>query len=68
MKARDIMVSDVPVITTKATVAQAVQMLKDNYGDESFINAAPGLVVLSERGGLAGILTPLSVITALSGT
>ncbi|ACM20155.1 CBS domain pair-containing protein [Geotalea daltonii FRC-32] len=67
MKARDIMVSDVPVITTKATVAQAVQMLKDNYGDESFINAAPGLVVLSERGGLAGILTPLSVITALIG-
>ncbi|WP_243372426.1 CBS domain-containing protein [Geotalea sp. SG265] len=67
MKARDIMVSDVPVITASATVAQAVQMLKDNYGDESFINAAPGLVVLSERGGLAGILTPLSVITALIG-
>jgi CBS domain-containing protein len=67
MKATDIMVSDVPVIAASATVAQAVQMLKDNYGDESFINAAPGLVVLSERGGLAGILTPLSVITALIG-
>jgi len=61
------MVTDVPVITIKATVAQAVQILKDNYGDESFINAAPGLIVLGERGGLAGILTPLSVITAIIG-
>lgn len=67
MIARDIMVSDVPAISTRATVAEAVQMLKDNYGDESFINAAPGLVVLNERGRLAGILTPLSVITALLG-
>lgn len=65
MKARDIMVSDVPVITTRATVGEAIQMLRANYGDQSFINAAPGLIVLSDRGGLAGILTPLSVITAL---
>ena len=65
MKARDIMVSDVPVISTKTTVAEAVRMLKSNFGDESFLNAAPGLIVLNERGALAGILTPLSVITAL---
>ena len=65
MKAKDIMVSDVPVISTKATVAEAVRMLKSNFGDESFINAAPGLVVQNKRGALVGILTPLSIITAL---
>lgn len=65
MKARDIMVTDVPAISVRTTVADAVRMLKRNFGDESFMNAAPGLIVLNERGGLAGILTPLSVITAL---
>jgi len=65
MKARDIMVTDVPTISVRTTVAQAVQTMKANFGDESFMNAAPGLIVLNERGGLAGILTPLSIITAL---
>lgn len=65
MKARDIMVTDVPSISVRTSVAEAVRMMKANYGDESFINAAPGLIVLNERGGLAGILTPLSIITAI---
>lgn len=65
MKARDIMVTDVPSITVRTTVAEAVRIMKSNFGDESFMNAAPGLVVLNERGGMAGILTPLSIITAL---
>ncbi len=65
MRAKDVMVSDIPVISTKNTVAEAVRILKSNFGDESFLNAAPGLVVLNDRGALAGILTPLSIITAL---
>ena len=65
MKARDIMVTDVPSISVRTTVAEAVRTMKSNFGDESFMNAAPGLIVLNERGGLAGILTPLSIITAL---
>lgn len=65
MKARDIMVTDVPTISVRTSVAEAVRVMKANYGDESFINAAPGLIVLNERGGMAGILTPLSVISAL---
>lgn len=65
MKARDIMVTDVPSISVRTTVAEAVRIMKRNFGDESFLNAAPGMIVLNERGGLAGILTPLSVITAL---
>ena len=65
MKARDIMVTDVPSITTKTTVAEAVRIMKSNFGDESFLNASPGLIVVNERGGLAGILTPLSIITAI---
>lgn len=65
MKARDIMVTDVPTISVRTSAAEAVRTMKRNFGDESFINAAPGLIVLNERGGLAGILTPLSIITAL---
>jgi CBS domain-containing protein len=65
MKARDIMVTDVPTISQRTSVGEAVRTMKRNFGDESFMNAAPGLIVLNERGGLAGILTPLSIITAL---
>jgi len=65
MKAKDIMVTEVPSISVRTTVAEAVRTMKSNFGDESFLNAAPGLIVLNERGGLAGILTPLSIITAL---
>ena len=65
MKAKDIMVTDVPSVTVRTTVAEALRTMKSNFGDESFMNAAPGLIVLNERGGMAGILTPLSIITAL---
>ncbi len=65
MKAKEIMVSEVPSISRKASVREAVLMLKSNFGDESFINAAPGLVVVNEGGELAGMLTPLTLITAL---
>lgn len=65
MKAKDIMVTDVPVISRKALGVEALQMLRKNFGDESFLNAAPGLIVLNEKGELAGILSPLSVIKAL---
>jgi len=65
MKAKDIMVTDVPSISVRTSVAEAIRTMKRNFGDESFLNAAPGLIVLNERGGLAGILTPLSIITAL---
>ena len=51
------MVTDVPAISVRTTAAEAVRMMKANFGDESFMNAAPGLIVLNERGGLAGILT-----------
>jgi CBS domain-containing protein len=64
MKAREIMVTDVPTISRKASIKDAVLILKNNYGDESFVNAAPGLIVVNENGELAGILTPLTLITA----
>jgi CBS domain-containing protein len=65
MKAKDIMVSDVPFISLDTSAHEAVRRLKSNFGDESFLNAAPGLIVVSETGELAGIITPLSLITAL---
>lgn len=65
MKARDIMITDVPFISMETTVGDAVRILRSNFGDESYLNAAPGLVVVNERGELAGILSPLSIIRAL---
>ena len=65
MKAKEIMVSEVPSISRKASVKDAVLMLKSNFGDESYMNAAPGLVVVNDNGELAGMLTPLTLITAL---
>jgi CBS domain-containing protein len=65
MKAKEIMISEVPSISRKASMKEAVLMLKSNFGDESFLNAAPGLVVINEGGELAGMLTPLTLITAL---
>jgi CBS domain-containing protein len=65
MKAKEIMISEVPSISRKASMKEAVLMLKSNFGDESFLNAAPGLVVVNEGGELAGMLTPLTLITAL---
>ena len=65
MKARDIMITDVPVIQTKTPLIEAVRRLKENFGDESYLNAAPGLIVVNSRGELAGILSPLTIIKAL---
>jgi CBS domain-containing protein len=65
MKAKEIMVSEVPSISRKASVKDAVLMLKSNFGDESYMNAAPGLVVVNDNGELAGMLTPLTLITAI---
>ena len=65
MKARDIMVTDVPSIPVHTTVGDAVRILKGNFGDASYLNAAPGLIVVNDKGELAGILSPLSIIRAL---
>jgi len=65
MKAKDIMVTDVPTISRKASIKDAVLLLRKNYGDKSFINAAPGLVVVNDWGELAGVLMPMTIINAL---
>ena len=65
MKVKDVMVTDFSVISTKSSVADAVKILKKNFGDESYINAAPGLVVVNEQGELAGILSPLTILRAM---
>jgi CBS domain-containing protein len=65
MKAKDIMISDVPTISRKASLKEAVHLLKKNYGDKSFLNAAPGLIVVNEWGDLAGVLMPLTIMQAI---
>ncbi len=65
MKVRDVMVTDFPVISLKSPVRDAIRILKNNYGDESYLNAAPGLIVVNDRGELAGILSPLTILKAL---
>lgn len=65
MNARDIMITDVPVIGADVPAPDAIRRLKANYGDISYINAAPGMIVIDPEGNLAGILSPLSVIRAL---
>jgi len=65
MKARDIMVTDVPVISMKMPLKEAVRILKNNFGDESYLNAAPGLIVVNDSGDLAGMLSPLTIIKVL---
>lgn len=65
MKARDIMVTEFPIVSVKTSVREATRMLHNSFGDERFLNAAPGLVVLNEKGELAGILSPLTIINAL---
>lgn len=65
MKARDIMITDFPMISLHATVGEAVRILRKNFGDESYMNAAPGLVVVNDNGELAGILSPLTILRAL---
>jgi len=65
MKAKDIMITDVTTISKKASLKEAVMLLQKNYGDKSFLNAAPGLVVINDRGELAGVLMPLTIMSAL---
>jgi CBS domain-containing protein len=65
MKARDIMITDFPIVSTQTPLRDAVRMLKNNFGDESYMNAAPGLVVVNDKGELAGILSPLTIIKAM---
>ncbi len=65
MKAKDIMITDVPSISRKASVKDAIHLLQKNYGDKSFLNAAPGLIVVNDSGELAGVLMPLTILQAL---
>jgi len=65
MKAKDIMVTDLTTISRKASLKEAVLLLQKNYGDKSFLNAAPGLVVINDWGELAGVLMPLTIMIAL---
>jgi CBS domain-containing protein len=65
MIARDIMITDFPMISLHASVGDAVRILHKNFGDESYMNAALGLVVVNENGELAGILSPLTILKAL---
>lgn len=65
MKARDVMITDFPVVSLQAPIGEAVRMLRKNFGDESYLNAAPGLVVVNDKGELAGILSPLTIIKTM---
>ncbi len=65
MKAGDVMITDVPVISMKTPVAEAIRMFRKNFGDESYLNAAPGMVVVNDRGEVAGILSPLTIMKAM---
>ncbi|SRR6266568_2999566 len=65
MKVKDVMATDFSIISTKSSIADAAKILRKNFGDESYMNAAPGLVVVNERGELAGILSPLTILRAL---
>ena len=64
MKAKEIMVTDFPVIPVRTPVEDAVRMLRSNH-DENHLHASPGLIVLNDKGELAGILSPLTIIRAL---
>jgi CBS domain-containing protein len=64
MKARDIMVTDFPVVSVQTPIEEAVRLLRSHH-DESRHHAAPGLIVLNERDELAGVLSPLTIIRVL---
>ncbi len=65
MKAKEIMVTTVPVISRHATVHDAYRILKKNLANEENLNTAPGLIVVDEKGELSGILSPLTIIKAM---
>ncbi len=64
MKARDIMITDFPVVSVQTPIEEAIRMLRSHH-DERHPHAAPGLIVVNERGDLAGILSPLTIIRVL---
>lgn len=64
MKAKDIMVTDFPVIPVQTPIEEAVRLLRSNQ-DESNLHATPGFIVVNEKGDLAGILSPLTIVRAL---
>jgi CBS domain-containing protein len=64
MKAKEIMVTDFPVIPAKTPVEDAVRMLRSKH-DEHHLHASPGLIVVNDKGELAVILSPLTIIRAL---
>ena len=64
MTAKEIMVTDFPAVSEHAPIGEAVRMLRAHH-DESHLLAAPGLIVINERGDLAGILSPLTMIRVI---
>jgi CBS domain-containing protein len=64
MKAKDIMVTDFPVIPVQTSIEEAVRMLRTNQ-DENHLHATPGFIVVNDKGDLAGILSPLTIIRSL---
>ena len=65
MKAKDIMVTDFPVVSVLTSIAEAIRMLRNTPSDESHLYAAPGMIVINDKGELAGILSPLTIIRTL---
>ena len=64
MKAKDIMVTDFPAVAVQTPIEEAVRKLRAPH-DKKHLHAAPGLIVVNERGDLAGILSPLTIIRVL---
>ncbi|HLO25258.1 MAG TPA: CBS domain-containing protein [Geobacteraceae bacterium] len=64
MKAKDIMVADFPVIPASTPIEEAVHILRSSH-DESYLHASPGLIVVNDKGDLAGILSPLTIVRVL---
>ena len=64
MTAKEIMVTDFPVIPAQTPIEEAVRLLRTNH-DESHLHASPGFIVVNDKGDLAGILSPLTIIRAL---
>jgi CBS domain-containing protein len=64
MTAKEIMVTDFPVIPVRTPIEDAVRILRTNH-DESHLHASPGLIVVNDKGELAGILSPLTIIRVL---
>lgn len=64
MKAKDIMVADFPVIPVHTPIEEVVRILRTNK-EESHLHASPGLIVVNDKGELAGIISPLTIVRAL---